>query len=115
MTAETGFLQTYDICVLFSRIICPMSTSSALNLPPNSSNFAQQQQQQESHSAGLDDAASTLSSLVATTAVVSLWQIMYKVALESFMWGAGTALGELPPYFMARAGMCGVDLWAPEA
>jgi len=23
--------------------------------------------------------------------------------LESFMWGAGTALGELPPYFMARA------------
>ncbi|XP_018494567.1 vacuole membrane protein 1 [Galendromus occidentalis] len=29
--------------------------------------------------------------------------IMSKVRLEAFMWGAGTALGELPPYFMARA------------
>lgn len=28
---------------------------------------------------------------------------MSKVRLEAFMWGAGTALGELPPYFMARA------------
>jgi hypothetical protein len=28
---------------------------------------------------------------------------MSKVRLESFLWGAGTALGELPPYFMARA------------
>ncbi|KAK4337091.1 hypothetical protein RND71_043841 [Anisodus tanguticus] len=27
---------------------------------------------------------------------------MSKVRLEAFMWGAGTALGELPPYFMAR-------------
>lgn len=33
----------------------------------------------------------------------SLWNIMSKVRLESFLWGAGTALGELPPYFMARA------------
>lgn len=23
--------------------------------------------------------------------------------LESFLWGVGTALGELPPYFIARA------------
>ena len=23
--------------------------------------------------------------------------------LEAFCWGAGTAIGELPPYFMARA------------
>ena len=30
--------------------------------------------------------------------------IMSKVRLEAFMWGAGTAIGELPPYFMARAG-----------
>ena len=29
--------------------------------------------------------------------------IMSKVRLEAFMWGAGTAIGELPPYFMARA------------
>lgn len=27
---------------------------------------------------------------------------MSKVRLEAFMWGAGTAIGELPPYFMAR-------------
>jgi vacuole membrane protein 1 len=34
---------------------------------------------------------------------VSILSIMSKVRLESFMWGAGTAIGELPPYFMARA------------
>lgn len=28
---------------------------------------------------------------------------MSKVRFEAFLWGAGTALGELPPYFMARA------------
>ncbi|XP_049533467.1 vacuole membrane protein 1 isoform X1 [Anopheles darlingi] len=33
----------------------------------------------------------------------SLWSIMAKVRLEAFLWGAGTALGELPPYFMAKA------------
>ncbi|XP_024217580.1 vacuole membrane protein 1 isoform X3 [Halyomorpha halys] len=35
--------------------------------------------------------------------LVSIWNIMRKVHLEAIMWGAGTALGELPPYFMARA------------
>ncbi|XP_031560842.1 vacuole membrane protein 1-like isoform X2 [Actinia tenebrosa] len=34
---------------------------------------------------------------------VTMWSIMSKVRLEAFMWGAGTAIGELPPYFMARA------------
>lgn len=34
---------------------------------------------------------------------ISLLSIMAKVRLEAFMWGAGTALGELPPYFLARA------------
>lgn len=34
---------------------------------------------------------------------VSIWNIMSKVRVESMMWGIGTALGELPPYFMARA------------
>lgn len=29
-----------------------------------------------------------------------LWAL---VAVESFLWGAGTAIGELPPYFVARA------------
>ncbi|KAL8580976.1 Vacuolar membrane protease [Nucella lapillus] len=36
-------------------------------------------------------------------AEVSMWTIMSKVRLEAVMWGAGTAIGELPPYFMARA------------
>lgn len=35
--------------------------------------------------------------------MVSLWTIMWAVQLESFLWGLGTALGELPPYFIARA------------
>ncbi|XP_058840322.1 vacuole membrane protein 1-like [Topomyia yanbarensis] len=32
-----------------------------------------------------------------------MWSIMAKVRFEAFLWGAGTALGELPPYFMAKA------------
>ena len=35
--------------------------------------------------------------------IFSIWTIMSKVRIEAFCWGAGTALGELPPYFMARA------------
>ncbi|XP_041971673.1 vacuole membrane protein 1-like [Aricia agestis] len=35
--------------------------------------------------------------------VVTIWSIMSKVRIECMMWGMGTALGELPPYFMARA------------
>lgn len=34
---------------------------------------------------------------------VSIFSIMSKVRVEAMCWGAGTALGELPPYFMARA------------
>ncbi|KHJ79739.1 hypothetical protein OESDEN_20605 [Oesophagostomum dentatum] len=34
---------------------------------------------------------------------ITLWQIVAKVRVESLLWGVGTALGELPPYFMARA------------
>lgn len=41
---------------------------------------------------------------------MSILTIMSKVRLEAFMWGAGTALGELPPYFMARgARLSGYD------
>lgn len=36
-------------------------------------------------------------------AAMSMWTIMSKVRMEAVMWGAGTAIGELPPYFMARA------------
>ena len=34
---------------------------------------------------------------------MSIWEIVAKIRWESLMWGFGTALGELPPYFMARA------------
>lgn len=34
---------------------------------------------------------------------MSIFKIMSKVRIEAMCWGAGTALGELPPYFMARA------------
>ncbi len=34
---------------------------------------------------------------------MTIWHILSKVRVEAFCWGAGTALGELPPYFMARA------------
>ncbi|CAL1529190.1 unnamed protein product [Lymnaea stagnalis] len=45
------------------------------------------------------------------TQEMSLWTIMSKVRLEAIMWGAGTAIGELPPYFMARAArLSGTDL-----
>ncbi|CAF4025666.1 unnamed protein product [Adineta steineri] len=37
------------------------------------------------------------------TGPISFWNILWKVKLEAFFWGLGTALGELPPYFMARA------------
>ncbi|XP_064612246.1 vacuole membrane protein 1-like [Liolophura sinensis] len=37
------------------------------------------------------------------SSAISLWTIMSKVRMEAIMWGAGTAIGELPPYFMARA------------
>merc|ERR1719229_942723 len=45
-----------------------------------------------------------------TSEGVSLLAIMSKVRWEAFMWGAGTAIGELPPYFMARAArLSGLD------
>jgi len=34
---------------------------------------------------------------------VTYWEILRKVQLEAFLWGMGTAIGELPPYFVARA------------
>ncbi|XP_078142862.1 vacuole membrane protein 1-like isoform X1 [Centroberyx gerrardi] len=49
--------------------------------------------------AGADGAAGS----AALQGSISLWTIISKVRLEACMWGAGTAIGELPPYFMARA------------
>ena len=34
---------------------------------------------------------------------VGFWSIYQAVFFEAFLWGAGTAMGELPPYFVARA------------
>jgi len=34
---------------------------------------------------------------------VTYWEILRKVQFEAFLWGMGTAIGELPPYFVARA------------
>lgn len=34
---------------------------------------------------------------------IGFWTIYYAVGLEAFLWGLGTAIGELPPYFVARA------------
>lgn len=34
---------------------------------------------------------------------ITFWSIAAKVQWEAFFWGLGTALGELPPYFVARA------------
>ncbi|CAJ0581181.1 unnamed protein product, partial [Mesorhabditis spiculigera] len=39
--------------------------------------------------------------------IITLWTIISKVRVEALLWGAGTALGELPPYFMARAARLG--------
>lgn len=34
---------------------------------------------------------------------VSFWAVYLSVALEAFLWGFGTTIGELPPYFVAKA------------
>lgn len=34
---------------------------------------------------------------------VTLWEIFRKVEFPALCWGFGTAIGELPPYFVARA------------
>lgn len=39
---------------------------------------------------------------------VPLGSILPQVQLEAILWGLGTALGELPPYFISRAGMCDI-------
>ncbi|XP_012288002.1 vacuole membrane protein 1 isoform X2 [Orussus abietinus] len=42
-------------------------------------------------------------STIDPTWTAGILNIMRKVRVEAMLWGAGTALGELPPYFMARA------------
>lgn len=38
-----------------------------------------------------------------TAQFISTWGLLRKVQWEAFLWGLGTAIGELPPYFVARA------------
>ncbi|XP_030372007.1 vacuole membrane protein 1 [Scaptodrosophila lebanonensis] len=33
----------------------------------------------------------------------TIWGILYKVRFEALVWGLGTSLGEIPPYYMTRA------------
>ncbi|KAI9228436.1 MAG: hypothetical protein DHS80DRAFT_15610 [Piptocephalis tieghemiana] len=40
----------------------------------------------------------------------TFWGILRKVQWEAFCWGLGTAIGELPPYFMARAAALSGDI-----
>lgn len=42
------------------------------------------------------------TKLATDTESVSFWTILLNIQIEAFMWGIGTAFGELPPYFMAR-------------
>jgi len=46
----------------------------------------------------------TASKATVLTPGVTLVGIFHKIFLSSFLWGVGTAIGELPPYFVARAG-----------
>merc|ERR1719239_1438625 len=50
----------------------------------------------------ITETTETVESSLAV-AQVTIWAILSKVRVEAFCWGAGTAIGELPPYFMARA------------
>lgn len=36
---------------------------------------------------------------------VPISSILPQVQIESILWGFGTAIGELPPYFLSRAGL----------
>ncbi|XP_044078205.1 vacuole membrane protein 1-like isoform X2 [Siniperca chuatsi] len=72
------------------QIVCPQQETPA----PGS----------DAEQVGMDAAgADRLVESAAFQGSISLWTIISKVRLEACMWGAGTAIGELPPYFMARA------------
>uniref|UniRef100_A0A6P4FI19 Vacuole membrane protein 1 n=1 Tax=Drosophila rhopaloa TaxID=1041015 RepID=A0A6P4FI19_DRORH len=48
--------------------------------------------------------------------IPDVWEILSKIRPEALLWGVGTALGELPPYFMSRrARLAGKELEGAEA
>ncbi|KAK5918434.1 hypothetical protein CgunFtcFv8_003200 [Champsocephalus gunnari] len=73
------------------QIICPQQSA-----PAAGSDAAEQVGVEAAGEGGLVETAAIQGS-------ISLLTILSKVRLEACMWGAGTAIGELPPYFMARA------------
>ncbi|KAF6715335.1 Vacuole membrane protein 1 [Oryzias melastigma] len=79
------------------QIVCPQQEVTATSLDP---------EQVGVEAVGVEGAMGS----AALQGSVSVWTIISKVRLEACMWGAGTAIGELPPYFMARAArLSGVD------
>ena len=50
-----------------------------------------------------DPAALAAAAAAAATASVAFSDILLKVALPCMLWGAGTAIGEIPPYALSRA------------
>ncbi|KAI9503337.1 hypothetical protein BX070DRAFT_235032 [Coemansia spiralis] len=55
------------------------------------------------HGPGAFQCGARGSEEAAAAAAATFMAIMHKVIFESLCWGAGTAIGELPPYFIARA------------
>jgi len=68
-----------------NEIVCPPSTTTTMNINDDQDVFDE----------------------LLETGPISFWKILWKVKLEAFFWGLGTAFGELPPYFMARAARLG--------
>ncbi|CAF0933849.1 unnamed protein product, partial [Didymodactylos carnosus] len=83
-----------------NEIVCPTTTIAPQTTTLETSTV--------SSSITNDTLATDLAALLLDTSStlmngpISFWKILWKVKLEAFLWGLGTALGELPPYFVAR-------------
>ena len=42
---------------------------------------------------------------------IPVFDLLPQIQLEAVLWGIGTALGELPPYFISRAGKIAMPLF----
>lgn len=74
-----------------NEIVCPpATTTTTTTILPN-------------------DNETMFNDLLLETGPISFWKILWKVKLEAFFWGLGTAFGELPPYFMARTASLGTN------
>jgi hypothetical protein len=85
-------------------IICPMFTNNdQLKLNTTEINPNGSLNNNNNNNVNNEENLFSSTAAMAIASSISILSIMSKVRLESFMWGAGTAIGELPPYFMARA------------